>query len=193
MEDGFEAILNKYESQIYNFAFQLTNDSINAEAILTEVFSSIYDEIEDIAYKKSTRFDLVTMLYQLVLKFSLRSTEEEIEKVKNIVEQLQYVQFNSPKKNIKVEDSTQEYLLDLVSRLPQEYKHVFLLRDVQELPEAQTSEILGLPRITVRSILSRARLMVKRLMKEYPMANLNSEILGLASAKNSQIRTSHLL
>jgi RNA polymerase sigma-70 factor (ECF subfamily) len=54
-----------------------------------------------------------------------------------------------------------------IDRLPEMYRDVYVLADVEGLPNAETAEILGLSVSAVKSRLHRARLMMRDLLAHH--------------------------
>jgi RNA polymerase sigma-70 factor (ECF subfamily) len=54
---------------------------------------------------------------------------------------------------------------DCIARLPQRYREVLLLRDIEELDTEQTAQRLGTSRSTVKSRLYRARQALRVLLE----------------------------
>ena len=67
------------------------------------------------------------------------------------------------------------HLLDqAISELPENYKSVLLMRDVEELSTLETAEVLDLTEDVVKTRLHRARLAVRRKLDEYLRTNSQS-------------------
>jgi RNA polymerase sigma-70 factor (ECF subfamily) len=65
-----------------------------------------------------------------------------------------------------------KHLLDqAISELPENYKSVLLMRDVEELSTLETAEVLDLTEDVVKTRLHRARLAVRRKLDEYLRIN----------------------
>ena len=56
---------------------------------------------------------------------------------------------------------------DAIDRLPEAYRTVLLLRDIEELDTEQTAEALGLSKAAVKTRLHRARQALRQLLDEY--------------------------
>ena len=70
-----------------------------------------------------------------------------------------------PAAPIHVEELTDEELIGLVNRLPEHYRAVLLLVDLEEFSYRETAEVLGIPMGTVMSRLSRARAQMRELIQ----------------------------
>jgi RNA polymerase sigma-70 factor (ECF subfamily) len=65
-----------------------------------------------------------------------------------------------------------KHLLDgAIGELPENYKSVLLLRDVEELSTLEAAEVLDLTEDVVKTRLHRARLAVRRKLDEYLRTN----------------------
>ena len=70
--------------------------------------------------------------------------------------------------NHSLSDDHQTYLTirEAISKLPEEFRNIIILKDIQELSYEEISKILDLPLGTVKSRINRARLKLKEIIKQ---------------------------
>lgn len=62
------------------------------------------------------------------------------------------------------------YIQEALKQIPEEFREVVVLRDVQQLSYEEIAEITGLPMGTVKSRINRGRTKLQALLKDvYPM------------------------
>ena len=66
-----------------------------------------------------------------------------------------------------INNEIRQTLEQAISKLPEEYRAVFVLRDIDGLSNKEVGEILGLSIPAVKSRLHRSRLMLRRKLKRF--------------------------
>jgi RNA polymerase sigma-70 factor (ECF subfamily) len=69
--------------------------------------------------------------------------------------------------NVAISRELQEVLQRAIDRLPDQYRAVFVLRDVDGLSNQETGEILNLSIPAVKSRLHRSRIMLRKKLQRY--------------------------
>jgi len=166
-EGAFEELVNRYADRLLNFAYRFVFDKQEAEDIVQDTFLRVY--INRHAYREIAKFS--TWIYTItanLAKTSLRKrkyrkvmylshmgpNEDKDFEIKDEGE------FNLLEKDLRVDEDVVQRALD---RLPEHFKTILILRDIQELSYEEISKILDIPIGTVKSRINRARL---RLQKE---------------------------
>ena len=75
-----------------------------------------------------------------------------------------WTQFESPE-DLLSRDETRAFVLAKIAELPEKYRLLILLRDIEELSTTQTAELLGLSESNTKVRLHRARSALKRLLE----------------------------
>lgn len=70
----------------------------------------------------------------------------------------------TPEKLLQISD-TREKVSQLIENLPDEYRHVILLRDIEELTTAEVADLLNITENNVKVRLHRARAALKKLLE----------------------------
>jgi len=166
-EGAFEELVNRYADRLLNFAYRFVFDKQEAEDIVQDTFLRVY--INRHAYREIAKFS--TWIYTItanLAKTSLR--KRKYRKVMHLshmgpnedkdFEIKDEGEFNLLEKDLRVDEDVVQRALD---RLPEHFKTILILRDIQELSYEEISKILGIPIGTVKSRINRARL---RLQKE---------------------------
>ncbi len=76
----------------------------------------------------------------------------------------QWGAIENPEKLLQVSD-TREKITQLIENLPDEYRHVILLRNIEELTTAEVADLLGITENNVKVRLHRARAALKKLLE----------------------------
>ena len=153
-------IVKNYEQTIYNFAFKICRDKERAENTMQETFLSLVKNISQF----SGNSKLSTWLYTVVSNHCLmlaRSNKKRnhasIDDDENSIGESSIADWNVTPEKITENEELKEILDEVINKLPQDYKIVFLLRDIEGLSTEETGKILELSIPAVKSRLHRAR------------------------------------
>lgn len=171
---AFEELIARYESKIFNLSMRLTRNQEDSEEVLQDVFATIYRKIAGFEGKSA----FSSWLYRIVVNASFMKLRKRKQQHTMLFEDLsptvkqQYLDndpmFVSRSDSITYGREVRDEITRAVSRLPEQYRAVFVLRDVDGLTNQEVGEILRLSIPAVKSRLHRSRLMLrKRLLRYY--------------------------
>ncbi|NIR47620.1 sigma-70 family RNA polymerase sigma factor [candidate division KSB1 bacterium] len=166
----FEALAFPVMDRLYITAFAMTKDPIDAEDLVQETYFKAYRCFH--SFKLGTNF--YAWAYRILTNTFINGYRKQKSKPPR-------VNFEAICENISQEDGgefdvTQEELFDdsitaALDELPEMYRTVVLLCDVNELKYKEIAEILNCPIGTVMSRLSRARKKLAKSLHGYAQAN----------------------
>ncbi len=166
-EGAFAELLERHQSRIYNHALRMMGNAQDAEEVLQDTFVQVFRNLD--RFEERSRFS--TWIYRIATNESLmrlrkahrkrevffedhlgQDTEwygEEIQAfTRSVVDEVQDRQFI-------------ERLKKLLEELPEEYRVVFTMRDIDGLSNAEVAEVLDLSIPAVKSRLHRSRLYLR--------------------------------
>ena len=169
---AFEALVGRYQSKVYRLAMGLTHNAQDAEEILQEVFLKVYQNLAEFEGKSA----FSSWLYRIALNTSYmklrerRSSTVPLDDVINQVEEQSLEQ--GPDWSSRPDDQlhTSEAMAIIesaVEKLPEEFKSVLILRDIEGFTNEETGELLDLSVPAVKSRLHRARLILRQRLDEF--------------------------
>lgn len=163
--DAFETLVRKYMPMLLRVARRILRSEDDARDAVQDAFISAFKSIRSFA----SQSQLGTWLHRIAINSSLmklrsqrRRAEEDIDGyLPRFMEDGHQVEPSVPW-NETAEDAMQRAeLRDLVRKsidqLPETYRTILLLRDIEELSAEETAKILGINRNTVKVRLHRAR------------------------------------
>ncbi len=163
-ENAYIELVNRYKDKLINFVFYFLKDEENAEDIVQETFIRLYEKKH--YYKQIAKFS--TWIYTIAR--NLANTELR-KKSRNKIMYLSQMnshkkdydlKSNDPELNSKIENEfLRKEIHFAIDKLPENYKSVIILRDIQGLDYEQISNIVGIPLGTVKSRINRARLQLQ--------------------------------
>jgi RNA polymerase sigma-70 factor (ECF subfamily) len=160
--------MTPHMDQMYNYAMYLTGERDEANDLLQETFLKAYRFYDK--YEEGT--NAKAWLYRI-----MRNTYiNEYRRLKRLPDLVEFdEQISAPYFAPGAQRSTPQFEGELfgdeiataIARLPEKFKSVIMLRDVEDLPYEEIAEALDIPVGTVRSRLHRARALLFDRLKGY--------------------------
>ncbi len=170
---AFEEIISRYEAKVMNLALRFTRNQEDAEEVMQDVFTTVYRKID--GFRGQSAFS--SWLYRIVVNAAFMKLRKKKQSQTVSMEDLapavkQYCMeresvTNTHSYNITVTRELQEVLQRAIDKLPDQYRAVFVLRDVDGLSNQETGEILDLSIPAVKSRLHRSRIMLRKRLHRY--------------------------
>ena len=176
-ERAFEEIVNRYANKTYRLAFRITRDHHSTEEVLQEVFLSLINKIH--TFRGESKFS--SWLYRVTANASYMHLRNH-KKYENDVSLENYVPYDENGTlmgRIKVKDwgdrpdeallskEAMEIIERAINELPEPYRVVFHLRDIEGFSNEEVSEVLGLSVPALKSRLHGARLFLRDKLSDY--------------------------
>ncbi len=176
-ERAFEEIVNRYANKIYRLAFRITRDHHSAEEVLQEVFLTLLKKIG--TFRGESKFS--SWLYRVTANASymhLRA-QKKYESDVSLEDYVPYDENGTLMGRIKAKDwsdrpekallskEAMEIIEKAVDELPEPYRVVVHLRDIEGLSNEEVSVLLGLSVPALKSRLHRARLFLRDKLSDY--------------------------
>jgi len=180
LEDRDELALNeivtRYQDKIYRLALRITRNPSYAEEVLQEVFLILLEKLD--SFRGESKFS--TWLFRIATNTTLLYIRNE-KKYRNHQSLEDYKPYdengslvgvtlkdwsNIPE-DLLIEREGMEILENAVNQLPEKYKIVIHLRDVEGLSNEEVGNILGLSLPAVKSRVLRARLLLRHKLSDY--------------------------
>ncbi|MBI89290.1 MAG: RNA polymerase subunit sigma-24 [Candidatus Marinimicrobia bacterium] len=168
-EAAYVELVNRYKDRLYNFVYYFLGDSELSEDIVQETMIKLYQKKH--YYKEIAKFS--TWLYTIARNLA----NTELRKIKR--RKITYLshmtkketQYDIPAIQESVEQGmNNEFVMNQIEKainnLPEHFRLIIILRDIQKLSYDDISEIVSLPLGTVKSRINRARLQLRVELKE---------------------------
>ncbi len=163
-ENAYIVLVNRYKDKLINFIYHYLKDPESAEDVVQETMIKLYQKKH--YYKEIAKFS--TWLYTIAKNLA----NTELRKRKNRKTTLLSHFSNDdntyeiPSDDLEIGQHVQtdivtEIIKKAINKLSEKFKTVIILRDIQEIPYEEISEIIGVPIGTVKSRINRARLQLQ--------------------------------
>ena len=174
---AFTALVKRYEDMVYRFSFKVCRNKDKAAEALQDTFINMYRNLSSF----DGRSKLSTWLYRIVTNNCLmKQRRRKLDDLLESYDQPETDENGSLAHHIPRWDETpsevvlKKELKDVVDRaitkLPVDYRVVFVLRDVEGNSNEETARILGISVEATKSRLRRARAFLRDELEPYMTA-----------------------
>ncbi len=163
---AFEELVKRYEGKIYGHTLRMVGNREDAQDVLQETFLNVFKSLEN--FRGDSSFS--TWIYRIATNNALmrlrklshaeRELNDELPPPESMKRQALASHILDPKDAFLEKEMLRE-LDKAVERLPEKYRTIFLLRDVEEFSTERTATVLGISEAAVKSRLHRARLFIR--------------------------------
>jgi len=163
----YALLVQRYNQRLYRVGMAIINADAEVEDVMQVAYIKAYESLSKFEFKSSfstwlTRILINECLLRIRKRKSLSNMNDDI--FGNKIYQLGQVQtplmktLNSELKNI---------LQDAIGRLPEKYRTVFIMREIEDMSVAETQECLDLSEANVKVRLNRAKTMLRNAVSAY--------------------------
>ncbi|HXJ21985.1 MAG TPA: sigma-70 family RNA polymerase sigma factor [Polyangia bacterium] len=173
---AFEQLVDRYEDKVYRLAFRFVRNETEAKEIVQDTFLSIWRKLD--TFKGDAQFG--SWVYRVAANAALMRLRSQRRHPEVSTEELPvdfldtYGHLPTPGDNWArrpddelQSDELRRRIQAAVDDLPEIYRTVFLVRDVEGLSTEETAEVLGISVPTVKTRLHRARLALRQAISQY--------------------------
>lgn len=169
---GFDELVRRYQEKVYRLCFKILRHEDDASEALQDAFLSAFRGLRN--FKAESTFS--TWLYRIATNASLMKYRkrrdghislEQSQSSNENSETMQLPDWSQQPAQDLLDAETREVMAEGIQRLPEELRTVFVLRDVQDMSNAEVAEVLGLSVAAVKSRLHRARRSLRDWLDRY--------------------------
>ena len=164
-----EEVFHAYAPRVYSLALRMLGNTADAEDVTQEVLLQVVRKLDTFLGKSS----LTTWLHRVTVNAALAHRRRQARRPEQHLDvSLDCIATHAGSDGWVPDRKTLDHELRqqlerAIARLPEMYRDVFVLADVEELPNAEIGQLLGLSLAAVKSRLHRARLMVRDVLAPY--------------------------
>lgn len=175
--EALETLVSRYETRVYNLSYKMLGNKQDAEDVLQDTFLNVVRSLD--SFKSRSSFS--TWLYRVATNAALtklrqrsrrdKSESEFLDEVYSIKDaahaESRLVDWSDRPAQQLLDDEAKRVMEEAIEELPEIYRVVFVLRDVQGLPATEVADVLDLSVPAVKSRLHRARLFLRNRLSDY--------------------------
>jgi len=173
---AFQALVEKYETRVYNHCVRVVGDDVESRDLTQEVFLKVYRSI----HKYEHTYAFYTWLYRITVNCCIDHMRKKRRHTQTVsLTQGFQVDAGEQGKEQEIPDEQfgpehrlvnselRDVLNDAIAQLSEKLRTIIVLKEVEGFSYEEIADILGCSRGTVKSRLFRARERLKELLAEY--------------------------
>jgi len=163
-KDLYSIIVRRYNQRLYRIGMSIINDDAEVEDAMQVAYINAYENLGKFAFRSSFPTWLTRILINeclLRLKKRKKTISMNDENAENVMDQNKDPQ--TPV-SVTVNSELRSILNDAISRLPEIYRTVFVMREIENMNVAETKECLNISEVNVKVRLNRAKAMLRDLL-----------------------------
>ncbi len=182
--DLFSEMVKECQRAVFTAAFSILRDAADAEEVCQDAIAKAWAGLS--RFRMESKFS--TWLVQITMnearmrlrkdrKHRFRSIDESVETGRGIYVPEHLIEWRRiPSKELE-RKRMREALVRAFECLPEKYREIFVLRDVQGLTITQTAKLVGITESTVKTRLLRARLRMRDLLSSEVTLKPNTPVV----------------
>lgn len=170
---AFDALIRKYQPRLYGLVYNMTSNHEDTGDLLQDIFAKAYRSIKGFRGQSSFYTWLHTIAVNMTINFLKKrgrrfsvSLDDIDSNIQNDKEFLELTATSDPVREANLGE-LQRRLNDAMMRLSNEHRLVVSMFDIQGMPHAEISKILGISEGTVRSRLFYAHRQLQNYLEEF--------------------------
>jgi RNA polymerase sigma-70 factor (ECF subfamily) len=176
--DAFDRFVEHFRTRLFQYTWLVCRQREDAEEVAQEALLKIFenaDQLRDPEHVRAWVFRIARNACLMKRRKSVFAPEQELslEQFFPATEQggehrhMEIADWSQAPERDLLRQELKETLGDAISELPDTYRSVVLLRDVEELSTEETAQILDLSTDVVKTRLHRGRLSIRQKLDEY--------------------------
>ena len=162
--DLFEVIMRRYNQRLYRVARAILRNDGEAEDVIQDAYVRAYEHLDQFAGRAAFSTWLTRIAVHEALARKRRSGRlEELETVQNKDDYRSILKSSAPDPEAQTAQSQAHHLLaEAIDSLPDDYRTIVVMRDVEEMNVAETASSLEVSEAVVKTRLHRAHAMLRK-------------------------------
>src|SRR6187401_1665502 len=163
-KDLYSIIVRRYNQRLYRVGISMINDDAEVEDAMQVAYINAYENLGKFAFR-STFPTWLTRIFINECLLRLRKRKKSIsmndENMENVMRQDKVPQ--TPV-TTTVNSELRSILNDAIRQLPETYRTVFVMREIEKMNIAETKECLNISEVNVKVRLNRAKAMLRDIL-----------------------------
>jgi RNA polymerase sigma-70 factor, ECF subfamily len=164
----YEVIMRRYNQRLYRIARAILHDDVEAEDVMQDAYVRAYTHLEQFAGRSafSTWLSRIAV-HEALTRLRSRNRHPQVD----VTDYDGEISMKTPSSSLDPEKNAstgqlREFLEEAVLNLPENYRTVVMLRDIEELSTAETADALELTEENVKIRLHRGHGMIRNWLFE---------------------------
>lgn len=173
--EAMSCLIVKYQDRVYNTIYKICQNRDDAAELTQDTFVKVLENINTFRRESSFYTWLFRVAVNLTLNYckrrlklspvSLDAENERLENDKGKLAAMLADPSGQDPARIAQQREVVQIIVNTIGQLARDYRVVLVLRDIEQMSYAQIAEVLCIEVGTVKSRLSRARTMLRKLLE----------------------------
>jgi RNA polymerase sigma factor (sigma-70 family) len=163
----YEGLMRKYNLRLFRICFSIVNDDMAVEDIMQTAYLNAYLNLARFQNKSS----FSTWLTRILINESLLHKKKQMKHEQLIAEKQDNNYLSETPLNGLMNKELKILLERTIADLPEKYKIVFVMREIEEMSTSETMNVLNLSESNVKVRLNRAKEMLRGNLSGYYKSN----------------------
>lgn len=185
-KDLYALIVSRYNQRLYRVGMSIIKDPAEVEDVMQVAYIKAYENLGKFEFKSSFSTWLTRILINESL-LRLKKRKKSVTMNDDITNKEFYLQetveMRTPLNEV-LNSELKGMLEQAILRLPEKYRAVFIMREIENMNVAETKECLNISEANVKVRLNRAKVLLQNLLSSYYK---KEEVLHLHLSKCNRI------
>ena len=178
---AFTELVRRYEETVYRFSYKICRDKEKASETLQDTFVNVFRKLKSFDGKSKFSTWLYTIVTNNCLMKHRKRKSDELEEsleaydharhTEDTVQRPELVSSEHSPADIVIGKELRDLLETAMLKLPEDYRVVFVMRDIEGRSSEETAGVLGLSNEATKSRLRRARAFLRDQLHPYISAH----------------------
>ncbi len=159
----FEVFMKKFNTRLYRISMSIIHDGDEAEDIMQTAYIKAYENLD----RFEGRSNFLTWLTRITINEGLMRLKKRKKNTTINTEALELPADEAHPMGSMINEELKEILEKAIARLPSKYRMVFMMREIEGMSTAETTECLTLSEANVKVRLNRAKEMLRESLSSY--------------------------
>lgn len=156
----FEVIIRRYNQRLYRIGMSVLNDETEAEEAMQAAYIKAYEHLTQFEHRST----FITWLTRILLNQCYEQKRKRSQA--QTIPEHNLINMKTPD-HVLVNKELNGVLESAIAGLPEKYRLVFMLREIESLSVRETSEVLHVEEANVKVRLNRAKTMLRETLNGY--------------------------
>lgn len=149
-------LYDRYKTQMYTLAYRITNSFEDADDVLQEGFLKVFRNLNQFNQKSQ----LATWIHTIIIRTAYQKVKSNIQTIS--------IDNNQLNENITIEYPSDVYYLErIIQGLPDGYRAIFTLYEIEGYKHSEIAEMLQISENTSKTQLRNAKISLQSQLKNY--------------------------
>ena len=159
----YAILVRRYNQRLYRVCMSIINNDAEVEDVMQVSYIKAYENLGKFAFKSSFSTWLTRILINeslLHIKKQKKSLTMNDDMLENEINKLPAANIQTPFMKV-LNSELKEVLEEAIHQLPEKYRTVFVMREIEDMNVAETQECLGISEVNVKVRLNRAKALLR--------------------------------